>query len=143
MTNEFEDRIKQLVLRSIPVKEKTKSLTGRREKETSNDKLGLVKPFYTMRDMAEFLGYNTPGVRKVLFKMHIPISMLNERYIVYLSDLQTEQPKLYASILEAEILRQQIALRVDREYRENKMKGFEEEPAEREGPEEATKNQFM
>lgn len=71
--------------------------TERRARQTNK-----VMPFYTVREIMQFIGYNTVhGTRYFLFKLNVPMHFLGKKYIIYLSDLQTHAPELFASILEA------------------------------------------
>jgi hypothetical protein len=62
----------------------------------------LVKPFYSVPQLARLIGYSSQGARKFLFKLNLPIHLVGNRYIVYLTDLQSYCPQLYNSILESQ-----------------------------------------
>jgi hypothetical protein len=57
------------------------------------------KVFYTVRDIADCLGYTKPGARKFLLRLNIPIQYIGNKLVIYLSDIQSYQPDLYASIM--------------------------------------------
>ena len=61
----------------------------------------VVRCFYTVPQLAKMIGYSSQGARKFLFKLNLPIHLVGNRYIVYLTDLQSYTPELYNSILEA------------------------------------------
>jgi hypothetical protein len=60
-----------------------------------------IKPFYTVRDFAKILNYTNDGARKFLFRLNIPIHLIGNKFIIYISDLQNHAPEFYASIVEA------------------------------------------
>ena len=61
----------------------------------------IVKPMYSIPQLAKLIHYSSQGARQFLFKLNLPIHLVGSRYIVYLTDLQTYTPELYNSILEA------------------------------------------
>lgn len=61
----------------------------------------IIKPFYTSSEIASFIGYTAKGTRGLLFKMNIPLHLIGNKFVVFLSDLQTHAPEFYSSILEA------------------------------------------
>ena len=63
-----------------------------------------IKVFYTVPELARLIGYSSQGARKFLFKLNLPITLVGNRYIVYLTDLQSYCPTLYNSIMEAQNL---------------------------------------
>jgi hypothetical protein len=63
-----------------------------------------IRPFYTVPQLAKMIGYSSQGARKFLFKLNLPINLVGNRYIVYLTDLQSYTPQFYNSILEAQNL---------------------------------------
>jgi len=67
-----------------------------------------IKVFYTVPELARLIGYSSQGARKFLFKLNLPITLVGNRYIVYLTDLQSYCPTLYNSIMEAQNLNSMI-----------------------------------
>lgn len=63
-----------------------------------------IKAFYTMADMAKYMGYSRKGARCFLQKLNINIYYVGNRALVYLTDLQSQAPELFNSLLEASSL---------------------------------------
>lgn len=65
----------------------------------------LIKPMYTIKELAKLIGYSANGCRQFFLRNKVPLHLNGNRYFLYLSDLQDYMPDLYRSILEANNLK--------------------------------------
>ena len=61
----------------------------------------MVLPFYSITQLSEIFGMTRLGTRNLLERMNLPHHFIGNKIIFYLSDIQTHQPELFSSILEA------------------------------------------
>lgn len=84
--------------------------------ESKAREFGIIYPFYTTEEIRRLIGYKSQyGARSFLIKLGIPFHMIGKKYIYYLSDIQTQAPELFASILEANNLNALISRPIDEE----------------------------
>lgn len=60
-----------------------------------------VLPFYSITQLSLIFGMTRLGTRNLLDRMNLPCHFVGNKIIYYLSDIQTHQPELFSSILEA------------------------------------------
>ena len=72
-----------------------------------------IKSFYTMQDMASYLGYSRKGARGFITKLNVPIFYIGNRAVIYLTDLQSHCPEFFSSLLEAANLNSLISESVE------------------------------
>lgn len=59
-----------------------------------------LRTFYSMPQIAEFLGVHRSRAKAKLLLFHVPVHKHGRMNIVFASDLQMYAPELYLSILE-------------------------------------------
>lgn len=65
----------------------------------------VVTPFYTITQLSKIIGYSREGTRRYVKRLSIPLHYTGNKTIIYLSDLSTYAPELYASLVQVEQLR--------------------------------------
>lgn len=79
----------------------------------------MIKPYYTVADLAKMHNVTTKGMREMIKRMNIDYTYINDRLIIYLSDIQLQQPTFYASLLlcarENARINQAVAIEVNSE----------------------------
>lgn len=58
------------------------------------------RPMWSIGTLAQALGYSRRGARLFLESAGVPVTLVGPRYYVFLSDLITNAPELYASLCE-------------------------------------------
>lgn len=75
--------------------------TKEKKKRAKKVRQTKVYPFYSVTQLSEIFGMTRLGTRNMLDRMNLPAHFVGNKIIYYLSDLQTHQPELFSSILEA------------------------------------------
>ena len=78
--------------------EKQKKKTPKSKVKVAQEK---VLPFYSITQLSQIFGMTRLGTRNLLDRMNLPCHFVGNKIIYYLSDIQTHQPELFSSILEA------------------------------------------
>lgn len=76
-------------------------------KKPENNK-PFITPFLTITKLSKIFGMTRLGTRNLLMRMNLPYHYVGNKIIFYLSDIQTHQPELFSSILEANQLNKMI-----------------------------------
>ena len=91
--------------------------TNKQEKNIKIKK--MVYPFYTITQLSNIFGMTRLGTRNLLMRMNLPYHYIGNKIIFYLSDIQTHQPELFSSILEANQLNKMLQDRSQEDLQDN------------------------